>query len=303
MRQSRFKTEEAHDWLKTWVREMSERLTLRYEELDVETRLGTTRLLAARHEQRDLEPMLFIPGARTCGIFWDLRNHLHSLGEDYRIYLLDVVGQPSLSALSCPVLKSTEYGVWLDEVCEAIGFRRGTVVGASFGGLLIFKLAAVAPERISKAILCNPVGLSYISMKPMALYNTLLPVFRPTRANVENFLSKIVFTPSDKPTGTLWNELVDYVELSVGDFEFKGDYPTRLSNKEVMALTAETHLIIGSGDTLIPQKRTIKRGKKLLSNLASVTVLPDVGHGIELSPMVVDAIGNVLNENRGDRNE
>lgn len=303
MRQSRFKTEEAHDWLKTWVREMSEHLTLRYEELDVETRLGTTRLLAARHEQQDLEPILFIPGARTCGIFWDLRDHLHSLGDKHRIYLLDVVGQPSLSSLACPALNSNEYGVWIDEVCEAIGFRRGVVVGASFGGLLIFKLAAVAPERISKAILCNPVGLSNISMKPSALYHTLLPVFRPTRANVENFLSKMVFTSSDKPNGKHWSKLVDYVEFSVRDFEFKGDYPTRLSNQEVDALTAETHLIVGSDDALIPQKRTIKRAKKLLADLACVTLLPNVGHGIELSPLVVAAIGNVLNGNRGARDE
>ncbi|MBK8464225.1 MAG: alpha/beta hydrolase [Chloracidobacterium sp.] len=303
MRQSRFKTETAHAGLKTWVREMSENLTLRYEELDVETRLGTTRLLAARHEQQDLEPILFIPGARTCGIFWDFRDHLHSLGDRHRIYLLDVVGQPSLSSLTCPVLKSNAYGIWLDEVCEAIGFRRGVVVGASFGGLLIFKLAAVAPERISKAILCNPVGLSNISMKPSSLYHTLLPVFRPTRQNVESFLSKMVFTSSDKPNGKLWSKLVDYVEFSVRDFEFNGDYPTRLSDKEVIALTAATHLIVGSDDALIPQKRTINRAKELLSDLASITVLPDVGHGIELSPLVVGTIGNVLNGTRGAGHE
>lgn len=285
------------------MQDVVRRVTLNYHELDVETTFGTTRLLAARHERKDLEPILFIPGARTCGIFWDLNDHLHGLADNYRIYLLDVVGQPSLSALSSPTLSSNEYGIWLDEVCEAIGFHRGIVVGASFGGLLIFKLAAVAPKRIARAVLCNPIGLSYISLNPVSLYYTLLPVYRPTRRNVETFLSKMVFAQNGRPNGKLWNQLVDYVELSVRNFEFNGDYPTRLSNRDITALTAETHLIVGSDDALIPQKRTVRRARKLLSNLASVTVLPNVGHGIELSPMVVESIHNILNAKRGARNE
>ncbi|MEQ1761819.1 MAG: alpha/beta hydrolase [Pyrinomonadaceae bacterium] len=303
MRRSRFKTETAHNWLRNWVRDVSGNLTLSYQELDVETTLGTTRLLAARHEQQDLEPILFIPGARTCGVFWDLNDHLHALPGNYRIYLLDVVGQPSLSAPTCPILSSNEYGVWLDEVCEAIGFHRGVVIGASFGGLLIFKLAAVAPKRIAKAILCNPIGLSYISLKPVSLYYTLLPVLRPTRQNVETFLSKMVFAPGGRPNGKLWNQLVDYVELSVRDFEFNGDYPTRLSDKEITALEAETHLIVGSNDVLIPQDRTVKRAKKLLSDLASIAVLPNVGHGIEISPAGVASICDILDDHMGARND
>ncbi len=294
MRLSQFKTEAARNALKIWVRNTSSRLTLNYQELDLYTAFGTTRLLSVRHDQPELQPILFLPVARTYGIFWDASDHLHRLGENYWIYLLDVVGQPSLSAPACPVLNSNDYGIWLDEVCVRIGFRLGIVVGASFGGLPIFKLAAVAPERISKAFLCNPVGLSYISLRPASLYHTPLPVYRPTRRDVESFLRKMVFTPLHQPQGPLSDRLVDYVELSVRDFEINGDYPTRPSDNEISALTAESHPIVGRDDALIPQCRTVKRARSLLSDLRSVTVLPGVGHGIELSSLIVDVLNGLL---------
>lgn len=294
MKLSKFKSDEARRSVEKWIDSFAAESTLRYKKLDVATSFGNTRLLAVNHGKRDLKPLLFLPGARTCGIFWDVNNHLHLLGSDYRIYLLDVVGQPSLSSGRCPKLDSDEYGVWLNEVCETINFDNGVCIGASFGGSLIFKLAAVAPERIEKAVLMNPVGLSYISLSPWTLYNTLLPVYFPTRANVEKFMTRIVFSHAEKPEGELWKQVADYIEISVRDFEFGGDYPTKLGDEEISKLTSETHLIVGESDALIPQHKTIARARKLLPNLKSFEILPNVGHGIELSATAIEKLKAVL---------
>lgn len=294
MKLSKFKSNEAQQSVEKWVNSFVSASALRYEKLDVATSFGNTRLLAVNHGKRDLEPLLFLPGARTCGIFWDVNNHLHLLGSEYRIYLLDVVGQPSLSSGRCPNLNGDEYGVWLNEVCEKINFDNGVCIGASFGGTLIFKLAAVAPERIEKAILMNPVGLSYISLSPWTLYNTLLPVYFPTRANVEKFMRRIVFSPTEKPKDELWKQVADYIEISVRDFEFGGDYPTKLADEEIRKLTSETHLIVGESDALIPQHKTIARARTLLPSLKSVEILANVGHGIELSATAIEKLKGVL---------
>lgn len=294
MKLSKYKTNEARKAIEDWVDFFVANSALKYEKLDIATAFGNTRILAVNHEKSELKPLLFLPGARTCGIFWDVNNHLQILGNKYRIYLLDVVGQPSLSDGNCPQLASDDYGNWLDEVCEKINFGKGVCIGASFGGLLIFKLAAVAPERIEKAVLMNPVGLSYISLAPWTLYNTLKPVFFPTRKNVETFMRKIVFSQTEKPEGDLWKRLADYIEISVRDFEFAGDYPTKLTDAEVLKLNAETHLIVGDSDALIPHQNTVKRARKLLSNLKSVEILQNIGHGIEISSKPIEKLKIIL---------
>lgn len=294
MKQSKYKTAEARRAVENWVDFFAAKSALNFRKLDVATRFGNTRLLAAGHDKRDLKPLLFIPGARTCGMFWDVNNHLQILGNEYRMYLLDVVGQPGLSDGNCPRLASDDYGNWLDEVCEKIDFETGVCIGASFGGLLIFKLAAVAPERLEKAVLLNPVGLSYISLAPRTLYYTLLPVYFPTRKNVETFMRKIVFSPTEKPDGELWQRLADYIEISVREFEFGGDYPTRLADHEIVKLHAETHLIVGAADALIPPEKTVARARKLLTNLKSVEILPEIGHGIEISAQAIEKLKAVL---------
>lgn len=294
MKISKFKTGAARKFTEDWVDSFVSESALQYEKLDVETSFGRTRLLAADHEKKNLKPLLFVPGARTCGIFWDVNNHLHLLGDKYRIYLLDVVGQPSLSDGNCPKVRDESYGVWLDEVCERIGFETGVCIGASFGGLLIFKLAAVAPRRIEKAVLMNPVGLSYINLHPRSLYYTLAPVFFPNRKNVERFLNKIIFTATETPDADKLKRIADYVEKSVKDFEFGGEYPYKLGDAEVVKLRAETHLLVGDKDGLIPFQNTVRRAKELLPNLKSVEIFPEIGHGIELSTKAILKLSEIL---------
>jgi pimeloyl-ACP methyl ester carboxylesterase len=294
MKISKFKTDAARKFTEDWIDSFASESALRYEKLDVDTSFGRTRLLAAGHEKKHLKPLLFVPGARTCGIFWDANNHLHLLGDKYRIYLLDVIGQPSLSDGNCPKVKDESYGVWLDEVCEKINFEKGVFIGASFGGLLIFKLAAVAPERIEKAVLMNPVGLSYISLRPRSLYYTLAPVFFPNRKNVERFLDKIIFTETETPDADKLKRIADYIETSVKDFEFGGEYPYKLGDDEVVKLRAETHLLVGDKDGLIPYLNTVRRAKELLPNLKSVEVFPEIGHGIELSTKPILKLAEIL---------
>jgi len=156
------------------------------------------------------------------------------------------------------------------------------------------RLAAVAPERIERAVLMNPVGLSYISLQPRSLYYTLAPVIFPTRKNVERFLNKIVFTRTEKPDADKFNRIADYVETSNKDFQFGGEYPYNLGNDEIVKLRAETHLLVGDTDGLIPYQNTVRRGKELLPNLKSVEIIPEIGHGIEVSMKAILRLREIL---------
>ncbi len=295
MKKSEYKTESSRKFVEDWINSTIENSSLDYEKLDVETSFGSTRVLSVNHSEKRLKPLIYVPGARTCGAFLDLSNRLHVFGGDYRIYLLDVVGQIGMSDGNCPSLKDGSYGVWLDEVCRKLEIDTGVFVGASFGGQIIMKLAAIAPERIEKAVLMNPIGFSNVSFSPLALYRMLAPVIFPGRKTVENFLNHIVFTANDGIALETKKRVADFVENAVVNFRFAGEYPSRMSDAEIKKLSVETHLLVGERDGLIPFRKTIKRAKNLLPNLKSVEIFPEQAHGIEVSGDAIRRLWEILN--------
>lgn len=294
MKKSEFKNQAAKLFVEKWIDVTIENSALTYEKLDVETAFGRTRVLAANHSEKHLQPIIYVPGARTCGAFLELSNQLQNLRESCRIYLLDVVGQVGLSDGNCPNLKDESYGKWLDEVCVRLGIERAIFVGASFGGQIIIKLAAVAPERIEKTVLMNPIGFSNISFAPLNFIRTIAPVIFPSRKTVETFLHSIVFAPNDGIGSETKKRVADFVENTVKNFRFAGEYPSKMSDAEIKKLTAETHLIVGMRDGLIPFRNTVKRAEKLLPNLKSVKIFPEQAHGIEVSNDAILQLKNIL---------
>jgi pimeloyl-ACP methyl ester carboxylesterase len=294
MKISKFKNQAARIFVEQWIDATIENSALTYQKLDVATSFGRTRVLAVNHSEIHLPSLIYIPGARTCGAFLNLSNQLQILSDEYRIYLLDVVGQIGMSDGNCPNLKDYSYGVWLDEVCQKLGIERAVFVGASFGGQIIIKLAAVAPDKIEKAVLMNPIGFSNISFAPLNLYRTLAPVIFPTRKTVDNFLKHIIFAPNDGISVATKKCVADFIENAVKNFQFAGEYPSKLNDMEIKKLTAETHLIVGESDGLIPFQKTIKRAKELLSNLKSVTNFLDQAHGIEVSSDAIFRLQEIL---------
>jgi pimeloyl-ACP methyl ester carboxylesterase len=296
MKTSKFKNQTAKTFVEHWIDLTIENSVLNYEKVDVLTSFGNTRVLSVNDSDKQLKPIIYVPGARTCGVFLDLSNQLHNLSKNYRICLLDVVGQVGMSDGNCPSLKDASYGVWLDEVCQKLDIKQAVFVGASFGGQIIMKFAAIAPEKIEKAVLMNPIGFSNISFSPSNLYRTLAPVIFPNRKNVQNFLNHIVFAPNDGISRKTKERVTDFVANAVKDFQFAGEYPSRMSDAEIKKLTAETHLLVGERDGLIPFRKTIERAKGLLANLKSIKLFPEQGHGIEVSSDSIFQLREILNQ-------
>lgn len=296
MKKSKFKSRAAREFTEAWIDATITKSKLSYEKLDVETSFGNTRVLSVNHAEKGLKPVVYVPGARTCGAFLELSNQLQILSDAHRFYLLDVVGQVGMSDGSCPNLKDDSYGIWLDEVCQKLDIERAVFVGASFGGQIIMKFAAVAPSRIEKAVLMNPIGFSSVSFSPFNLYRTLAPVIFPNRTNVENFLSHIVFAPNDGISAETKKRVTDFVENAVKGFRFAGEYPSRMSDAEIKKLAAETHLLVGERDRLIPFRKTIERAEKLLPNLQSIKIFPEQAHGIEVSGAAILQLQKILNQ-------
>ncbi len=280
--------------MKNWTKDWMNRVSKSYTPIEFETAWGRTALLSKNHERTDLEPILFIPGFRTCGIFWDINGNLSSLYDNYRIYLLDVLGQPGLSHTEAPKVRPLDYGLWLQEVIETLGLSSVNIAGVSFGGFLIFKLAQVNNSLIKRAFVCNPVGLKMIRYTwPILFYNAKPYVIR-NRASLSEFLDKIIINDPSLLEGEQREAIVDFLENTIRYDKLKTQYPYRFGNKELRALEAETHFILDAEDTFIDQVATEKRARKILPNLKGVHHISNIGHGLEFAEAPITIMKGIM---------
>lgn len=295
---SSFKSSQDYQILEKWNADIQQLYGTKYERIDIKTSLGNTVVWALNNNKKDFEPLVIFPGARTCAMFWEMNNVLENLKNDYRIYLVDVNGQPSLSDGNTPDITSKDYGFWAAEVLKGLGLQKATVAGASLGGLICLKLCLVAPQMVDKAILLNPAGLGNFSLSIKNLYYNILPIVSSSRKNVEKFLENAVLYNQNHNIPTKDKELlVDFQMLALTKFKDKTDKPSKgIPAKELNQITSKIYLIVGDKDILFPYQKSVAIAKKELKNLQQVFVIKDTGHGIELSKEALVIVKNIMRE-------
>lgn len=293
-KKSKYKTANSREWLEGWLEQVLQKNDLEYERFELETSLGKTSVLAKNREKENLDAIIFIPGGRTCGIFWDINNNLAPLYDDYRIYLLDVNGQPGLSEPNAPLIDGSGYGNWLKEIVSGLNLKKANFVGASFGGSLIMKLAEMDNSLIKRAVMCNPAGFVNINMNLGNLYNLLVPMIFPSKKSALNFLDKIVFHKDFQFDSQKREQLAEFLLYTNQNFKMNTENPRPFPDETLTKLTAPSYLILDRDDIFIDQQKTQQRAEKLLPNLIETIWLEKHGHGIELADEIGKVIKNVL---------
>jgi pimeloyl-ACP methyl ester carboxylesterase len=286
----------ARKFVEDWIEKVQALNNSFYKKLTVQTSFGETSVLSLDHDRPDLDPLVILPGARTFGMYWDLNDNLGPLKGNYRLYLVDVIGQPGLSSGNSPGVKTDEFGTWVTEVLDGLGLDKTNIAGASFGGQLAIKLANAAPERIIKMVLLNPIGFSYISFAPASMFYNLLPIVWPNKKNVARFVDHIVLAGGEGVAAERREMLIEIILQTLQKFNFKADLPYKMPDSELNGWSVPTWLILGDSDALIPHQNTINRSRALARDLREVHILPNTGHGIELSESAMELVAEILHK-------
>jgi pimeloyl-ACP methyl ester carboxylesterase len=293
-RVSSFKTEADREFIDEWLDNIRKRNNFDYQKLKLPTFFGETVVLAHNHDRKQLAPLVYFPGFRTSGIFLDLNDNLAPLKKDFRLYLVDAIGQPGMSAGNTPDAKSDEYAAWVGEVLDGLNLDKTSIAGASFGGCLCLKAARYLPERITKTILMNPSGLTGVSFAPKTSFYNFMPLLFPSRKTVENFMEYVVFGDKANVSEACWNAVAEFELHAIKNFRLKADYPYKMSDAELADITVPIYLLLGENDRLIPPQKTLARAQKLLPTLKETHILKGVGHGIECSHEAVRILKKIL---------
>lgn len=139
-----------------WYESLVEKIEVPFESLYVNTRFGRTHLLAAGRS--DAPALFLISGVAGCAPLW--RKQLESLSANFRVYALDIPGQPGRSDPNPPSFLNDDYADWLVDVLDDLGIDRAHFAGISAGAWIALRLGSLHPERVLKVVMLGPTGIS-----------------------------------------------------------------------------------------------------------------------------------------------
>jgi pimeloyl-ACP methyl ester carboxylesterase len=238
------------------------------QQLRLPTRQGETFVIACGREEAPA--LLLFHGSGANSAFW--LGDVPAFAQHFRVYAVDMIGEPGLSAPVRPPLDSEAHALWLDDVLKALGVERAAIAGISLGGWLALDYATRRPGRVDALALVCPGGVGRQK-------NFLLKAFPLLFLGAwgQRKLRALVFGDA-LPTDTAEARAVgDFVDLIFKHFRPRIDKLPAMNDEALKALRIPVLAIVGGKDVLLDSADTKKR---LESNVAGAEVvfLPEAGH-------------------------
>ncbi|WP_071394310.1 alpha/beta fold hydrolase [Bacillus tuaregi] len=239
------------------------------------------------HEAGQGEPLLLIHGSGPGASAWaNWRLAFPALSEQFHLYAPDVVGFGTTERR-----EGQDYSidVWVNHMIdfiEAIGEKKVSIIGNSFGGAIALHLVYRRPDLVNRVVLMGSVGnQSTLSAGLDAVWG-----YTPSFDNMKNLIKIFSYDQSNAANDNLV-EMRYQASIQEGFQEaFSSMFPApRQRHLDAMALTDEqlksieksVLLIHGREDEVIPLEETSWEIARLIPN-AELHVFPHCGHWVQI---------------------
>lgn len=150
-----YKSEAGRQAIEAQYRRALDRWPVPCEQRVTPTRQGDTFVVACGDVASP--PLVLLHGSGANSSTW--MRDVARWADTHRVYAIDMIGEPGLSAPARPPLASPAYADWLDDVWSGLGIDRASVVGVSLGGWLGLDFALRRPHRVTSLSLISPSGI------------------------------------------------------------------------------------------------------------------------------------------------
>jgi pimeloyl-ACP methyl ester carboxylesterase len=244
-----------------------------FEEIDVPTRLGPTHVVASG--AADAPPLLLLTSFAGTAVVW--RLNAEGLSQHFRLYAVDVIGQPGKS-LANRALRNRDYASWLTDVMDGLGVARASIVGCSFGAFLALNQALATPDRVERVVLISPAG-TFASQYWKLTYAMRIraPFLRLMRrlSGAQRAPSLADLGPRRLPRDMKWAALIGVTMAERAKVSVTN--PTVFSRAQLRAIRAPTLLLIGAKETLYQPQAMLQLAKARMPGLQGA-IVPDADH-------------------------
>lgn len=242
-----------------------------HEELSVPTRQGETFVIASG--PADAPPVVLLHGTGINSVMW--KTDVGPLSKHYRVYAVDLIGEPGLSAQNRPPFRSDAYALWLDDVFATLKVERPTLIGASLGGWMVLHYATKRPQRVARLVLLCPGGVGRFKL---AFMLTAIPLMRCGRWGRRKAIKILLGVD-------LWKEgpeavaFGDFMALVLKYFRPRTDPLPQFTDDELKRLTMPVLAILGGRDSIFNSADSKRRLESQVPQ-AQIIFLPEAGHGL-----------------------
>lgn len=134
-----------------------------YTTLNLPTRQGSTFAIASGQESSP--PLVLLHGAGSNSAAW--AGDIAEYNRQYRVFALDLLGEPGKSAPNRPAWDSLAYAEWLEGVLDALKIDAVSLIGLSQGGWTALRFAVHRPERVKTLVVVSPGGIAPV--RPLSI--------------------------------------------------------------------------------------------------------------------------------------
>jgi pimeloyl-ACP methyl ester carboxylesterase len=258
-----------------------------YQAMDIPGRFGCTHLVASGPQGAPV--LVLLHGYFASLTMWS--PNIADLSRDYRVYAVDVMGQPSRSIPGQPIRSRADFVEWLTTLLDVLKVDRAHLAGMSYGGWLTLNYAIGASERVDKIVLLSPAG-SFLPLVKQFFLRSMPMMFLPRRFVVNSFMSWLTYQENlhAAHTHAIYDCLVDQMYLGARYFHMQaGVMPGVFSDDELRALQAPTLLLIGRQEVIYDPAAALERARRLVPHFEGELV-PRASHDMSFSQaQLVDA--------------
>ncbi len=291
-----YKSTAGYQAIMSWYDEALKLIDCPIESRFVKTRFGHTHMLVAGPE--NAEPLVLVPGVAGCAPLW--RKQIPQFAEHFRVYALDIVGQPGRSDPNPPSFLNNDYSDWLCDVLDGLHIDRAHFAGTSVGGWIVLKLGIHAPGRVRKVVMLSPTGISRAKLPVKIWLTKVLNKSKNSNELADDLTAKSVSSKSPGGSfGTFDRQLARLMALctrhyrvdrSVGVYDENSQKVDLLKGLNVLRkfflsepkkilrrFESPGLLVFGQHEVLYKPHQVAKRAKKLMPQLAT-EVIAGAGH-------------------------
>ncbi len=246
-----------------------EELNISWESMEVDTSFGHAHVIATGPQ--DAPPIILVHGSNGCARI--ALETYPNLSEKFRVYAVDVPAQPNKSSETRPSMKDESYGIWMNEVIRALNIEKVTMVGFSFGGLVILKTLEQDVSKVKEVHLAAPAYIA--NGNPLlALFQMFIPMRKYMRTHnmkyVHKFLSRL-FSEEDEFA-------LNYLPKVFRHFSMDFSPVPVIRSQNANRITTPIHLYGAGNDLLFPGKKIINRARKIFPSLAESRLFDNSKH-------------------------
>ena len=248
-------------------RELLESWPVPKQTLTIATRQGETFVVASGPP--DAPPVVALQGSGATAAMW-LRQ-IERLARRLRVFAVDIIGEPGLSAPPRPPLASDAYAQWLDDVLTGLGHGEVAMLGVSLGGWLALDYAVRRPGRVTRLALLSPGGIGRRRLGVLLAALALRPLG-------DRGLRQTIRLALGRGAGDVIGDDVGALALLIArHFRPRTERVPTFSDDALRQLAVPVMAVMGGRDAMLDSHATQCRLTATVPH-ATVHLLPQAGH-------------------------